>query len=292
MKLITFDGGRVGRLELEEGVVIELDVPSTREYFERGGDVRETGERLAYADVKLEAPDPPQEVLPHRRQLRRPPQRAHRRRLVAPRAQGHRVLPERRRDHRPGRRHRLPRRASRRRLDYELELAIVIGKSGKFFGPDEADDYIAGFTVFNDISARDIQRKEMESGVFSFSKAIDTFCPIGPWIVTRDEVPDMHELPMQLRVNGEVRQQGNTNQTRIKFPHLVAYHSPQIYSAGDLITTGTISGVAAVQPNPFDFYLKPGDEIEAEITGIGTLRNKVISWEDRYGEPAPQRVDW
>ena len=92
--------------------------------------------------------------------------------------------------------------------------------------------------------------------------------------------------------NFQVRQQGNTNQTRIKFPHLVAYHSPQIYSAGDIITTGTISGVAAVQPNPFDFYLKPGDEIEAEITGIGTLRNKVISWEERYGEPAPQRVDW
>ena len=177
-------------------------------------------------------------------------------------------------------------------LDYELELAIIIGKSGKFFGPDEAVDYIAGFTVFNDITARDIQRKEMESGVFSFSKGIDTFCPIGPWIVTADEVPDMHELPMQLRVNGEVRQQGNTNQTRIKFPHLVAYHSPQIYSAGDIITTGTISGVAAVQPNPFDFYLQPGDQIEAEITGIGTLRNHVVSWQDAYGEPAPQRVDW
>ena len=97
---------------------------------------------------------------------------------------------------------------------------------------------------------------------------------------------------MQLRVNGEVRQQGNTNETRITFPHLVSYHSPQIYSAGDLITTGTISGVAAMQPNPFDFYLKPGDVVEAEITGIGILRNKVISWEERYGEPAPQRVDW
>jgi len=177
-------------------------------------------------------------------------------------------------------------------LDYELELAIIIGKSGKFFGPDEANDYIAGFTVFNDISARDIQRKEMESGVFSFSKAIDTFCPIGPWIVTADEVPDMHELAMELRVNGEVRQKGNTNQTRVSFPHLVAYHSPQTYSAGDIITTGTISGVAAVQPNPFDFYLQPGDKIEAEIAGIGTLRNHVVSWQDAYGVPAPQRVDW
>jgi len=266
-------------------------VPSTREYFERGGDVRETGERLAYADVKLEAPIRPKKFFhtagnfaDHHNELAAVDwsHPVHKgivffQNVDAIIGSGDDIVyPE----------------GLTKELDYELELAIVIGKSGKFFGPDEADDYIAGFTVFNDISARDIQRKEMESGVFSFSKAIDTFCPIGPWIVTRDEVPDMHELPMQLRVNGEVRQQGNTNQTRIKFPHLVAYHSPQTYSAGDLITTGTISGVAAVQPNPFDFYLQPGDEIEAEITGIGTLRNRVISWEDRYGEPAPQRVDW
>jgi 2-keto-4-pentenoate hydratase/2-oxohepta-3-ene-1,7-dioic acid hydratase in catechol pathway len=79
---------------------------------------------------------------------------------------------------------------------------------------------------------------------------------------------------------------------RVPIPHLVAYHSPQIYSAGDILTTGTISGVAAVQPNPFDFYLQPGDQIEAEIAGIGVLRNRVISWEERYGEPAPARVDW
>ena len=79
-------------------------------------------------------------------------------------------------------------------LDYELELAIVIGKSGKFFGPEEAEDYIAGYLVFNDITARDIQRREMQSGVFSFSKAIDTFCPIGPWIVTKDEMPDPQDL--------------------------------------------------------------------------------------------------
>ena len=96
-------------------------------------------------------------------------------------------------------------------LDYELELAVVIGRSGKFFGPDEAASYIAGYTVFNDITARDIQRREMESGVFSFSKAIDTFCPIGPWIVTADEIDDPHALAMELRVNGEVRQSGNTS---------------------------------------------------------------------------------
>ncbi|MHC3475717.1 fumarylacetoacetate hydrolase family protein, partial [Streptomyces sp. 7R007] len=75
-------------------------------------------------------------------------------------------------------------------LDYELEIAVVIGKPGKFFGVDDAPDHIAGYVVFNDITARDIQRREMESGVFSFCKAIDTFCPVGPYIVTADEIPD------------------------------------------------------------------------------------------------------
>jgi 2-keto-4-pentenoate hydratase/2-oxohepta-3-ene-1,7-dioic acid hydratase in catechol pathway len=173
-------------------------------------------------------------------------------------------------------------------LDYELELAIVIGRKGKFFGPDEAESYIAGFTVFNDITARDIQRREMKSGVFSFSKGIDTFCPIGPWIVTADEIPDYQELAMELRVNGDVRQTGNTNDMRLTIPQLIAFHSPQGYSAGDLLTTGTVSGVAAIQENPFDFYLRPGDVVEAEIQGIGVLRNRVVSWEDAYGTPEPQ----
>src|SRR3954452_4034984 len=262
MRLVTFDEGRVGRLE--DDTVVALGCASTREYFERGGEVAETGERLALRDVRLRAPIVPKKFF-HTAGNFAPPHNE-----LAAKDWSHPVhkgivffqnvdaiigpdddivYPE----------------GLTKELDYELELAIVIGKSGKFFGPDEADDYIAGFTVFNDITARDIQRKEMESGVFSFSKGIDTFCPIGPWIVTADEVPDMHELPMQLRVNGEVRQQGNTNQTRISFPHLVAYHSPQIYSAGDIITTGTISGVAAVQPDPFEFSLRPGDQIDAEI---------------------------
>jgi 2-keto-4-pentenoate hydratase/2-oxohepta-3-ene-1,7-dioic acid hydratase in catechol pathway len=132
--------------------------------------------------------------------------------------------------------------------------------------------------VFNDITARDIQRREMESGVFSFSKAIDTFCPIGPWIVTADEIANPQDLAMELRVNGDVRQTGNTNEMLIAIPHLVAYHSPQGHSAGDIITTGTISGVAAVQPNPFDFYLQPGDVVEAEIAQVGLLRNYVLPW--------------
>jgi 2-keto-4-pentenoate hydratase/2-oxohepta-3-ene-1,7-dioic acid hydratase in catechol pathway len=112
-------------------------------------------------------------------------------------------------------------------LDYELELAIIIGKAGKFFGP-------------------------------------------------ADEVPDAQALAMELRVNGQVRQRGNTAKMLISIPHLVAYHSAQGYSAGDILTTGTISGVAAVQPNPFEFYLQPGDSIEAEIEGVGVLRNHVV----------------
>ena len=125
----------------------------------------------------------------------------------------------------------------------------------------------------------------MQSGVFSFSKAIDTFCPIGPWIVTADEVPDAQALAMELRVNGQVRQRGNTAKMLISIPHLVAYHSAQGYSAGDILTTGTISGVAAVQPNPFEFYLQPGDSIEAEIEGVGVLRNHVVPWAAAHSTP-------
>jgi Fumarylacetoacetate (FAA) hydrolase family len=95
------------------------------------------------------------------------------------------------------------------RADVRLRAPIV---PKKFFHTDEAGDYIAGYTVFNDITARDIQRREMQSGVFSFSKAIDTFCPIGPWIVTKGDVPDTQALAMELRVNGQVRQRGNTAQ--------------------------------------------------------------------------------
>jgi 2-keto-4-pentenoate hydratase/2-oxohepta-3-ene-1,7-dioic acid hydratase in catechol pathway len=289
MKLITFDDGRVGRLEDQD--VIELDVPSTREYFEREGKVTETGERLKLRDVRLRAPIQPKKFFhtagnfaDHHEELQavdwsHPVHKGivffqNVDAIIGP--DDDIVYPSQ----------------LTRELDYELELAIVIGKPGKFFGPDEALEHIAGFTVFNDITARDIQRREMESGVFSFSKGIDTFCPIGPWIVTIDEISDIQNLAMELRVNGEVRQTGNTSKMKVSIPHLVAYHSPQIFSAGDLLTTGTVSGVAAVQPNPFDFYLQPGDVVEAEIAEVGLLRNTVVSWEDAYGVPAPERVDW
>jgi 2-keto-4-pentenoate hydratase/2-oxohepta-3-ene-1,7-dioic acid hydratase in catechol pathway len=275
MKLATFNEGRVGRID--DDTMIELDCDSTVEWFERDGKVPETGTRIPMRDVTLRAPIKPRKFfhtagnfLDHHEELTavdwsHPVHKGivffqNVDAIIGPDEAI--VYPE----------------GLTRELDYELELAIIIGKSGKFFSDEQAVDHIAGYMVFNDITARDIQRREMESGVFSFSKAIDTFCPIGPYIVTADEIADPHQLAMELRVNGDVRQQGHTSQMRIPIPKLVAYHSPQGYAAGDVITTGTISGVAAVQPNPFDFYLRPGDQIEAEIEGVGTLRNHVVPW--------------
>ncbi len=173
-------------------------------------------------------------------------------------------------------------------LDYELELAIVIKKSGKHFTAEEANDFIGGYVIFNDITARDIQREEMRSGVFSFCKAIDTFCPLGPWIVTPDEIGDPQNLGVELRVNGELRQESNTKRMWLTIPEIIAHYSPLGYSAGDIVSTGTVAGVAAFRPDAQDYYLRAGDLIECEIENIGVLRNPVISWEEAYGEPAPR----
>ena len=177
-------------------------------------------------------------------------------------------------------------------LDYELELAVVIKKDGTFFGPEEAVDYIGGYVIFNDITARDIQRREMRSGVFSFCKAIDTFCPLGPWIVTPDEIADPHDLDMELRVNGEPRQQSHSGNMSVTIPEIISHYSPLGYRAGDIVSTGTVSGVAGFSPDAASLYLKPGDVMEAEIEGVGVLRTPVISWQEGHGEPPPERVRW
>jgi 2-keto-4-pentenoate hydratase/2-oxohepta-3-ene-1,7-dioic acid hydratase in catechol pathway len=169
-------------------------------------------------------------------------------------------------------------------LDYELELAVVLKKSGKHFTPEDSAGYIGGYVIFNDITARDIQRREMKSGVFSFCKAIDTFCPLGPWIVTADEIPDAHNLAMQLRVNGQPRQNSHSSKMSVKIPEILSHYSPMGYSAGDVVSTGTVSGVAAFSGDPKAWYLKPGDVMECEIEKIGILRNPVISWEQAYGK--------
>jgi 2-keto-4-pentenoate hydratase/2-oxohepta-3-ene-1,7-dioic acid hydratase in catechol pathway len=175
-------------------------------------------------------------------------------------------------------------------LDYELELAVVLKRAGKHLDAEQAKHYIGGYVIFNDVTARDIQRGEMKSGVFSFCKGIDTFCPLGPHIVTADEIPDPHNLAMELRVNGEPRQRSHSSKMAVKIPEIIAHYSAMGYSAGDVLSTGTVSGVAAFSGDPKAWYLKPGDVMECEIEKIGVLRNPVISWEDAYGVKPPARV--
>ena len=289
MKLVTFNGGRVGRIEAEE--VVELDVPSMRAYFERDEVPRATGETYALADVTLHAPIVPKKFFHTAGNFREHEEESKRvgwshriapwivffqnvDAIVGPDEPV--VYPEHLTEE----------------LDYELELAVVIRKAGKHFGPEEAADYIGGYVIFNDITARDIQRREMESGVFSYCKAIDTFCPLGPWIVTPEEVPDPHDLAMELRVNGETRQTSHSGRMSVTIPEIIAHYSALGYSAGDVLSTGTVSGVAGFSEDPQAWYLKPGDVMECEIERIGVLRNPVVSWQEAHGEPAPSRVRW
>jgi 2-keto-4-pentenoate hydratase/2-oxohepta-3-ene-1,7-dioic acid hydratase in catechol pathway len=290
MKLITFDEGRVGRLELDERLVIPLDVPSTREYFERGGQVAELDERLSLDEVKMRAPIVPKKFFHTSGNFREHEDESKKVDWSHPMHKGIVFFQNVDAIVGPDEPVIYPEQLTSE-LDYELEIAVVIGKPGKFFDAEQAVEHIAGYVVFNDITARDIQRREMESGVFSFCKAIDTFCPVGPYIVTADEIPDAQNLDMELRVNGRVRQKSNTSRMSVSIPHLVAYHSPQGYSAGDLLTTGTVQGVAGFSGDP-EMYLKPGDVIEAEVERLGILRTPIISWLEGHGTPAPPKVDW
>ena len=288
MRLVTFDEGRVGRVDGEEIAV--LGVADMRRYFERGG-ADETGERVALDDVRLRAPIGPKKFFHTAGNFREHEDESKRvdwSHEIAPWIVFFQnvdaivgtdepvVYPEHLTEE----------------LDYELELAVVIGKPGKWFGPDQAADYIGGYVIFNDVTARDIQRREMRSGVFSFCKAIDTFCPLGPWIVTPDEIPDPHDLAMELRVNGEARQVSHSSRMSVTIPEILAHYSALGYSAGDVVSTGTVSGVAGFSEDAASLYLRPGDVMEGEIERIGVLRNPVVSWEDAHGEPAPPRVRW
>jgi 2-keto-4-pentenoate hydratase/2-oxohepta-3-ene-1,7-dioic acid hydratase in catechol pathway len=288
MRLVTVDGGRVGRIDGDE--VRLLDVPDMRTYFERGG-ADETGESVALAETKLRAPIVPKKFFHTAGNFREHEEESKRvgwTHEIAPWIMFFQnvdaivgpdepvVYPEHLTDE----------------LDYELELAVVIAKDGKWFGPEEASDYIGGYLIFNDITARDIQRREMRSGVFSFCKAIDTFCPLGPWIVTPDEVPDPHDLKMELRVNGQPRQVSYSGNMSVTIPEILAHYSPLGFSAGDVLSTGTVSGVAGFSEEAESLYLRPGDVMECEIERIGVLRSPVVSWEEAHGAPAPPRVRW
>src|SRR5881227_2854080 len=288
MKLVTYDDGKVGRIEGEE--IVRLDVPTMREYFERGG-ADDAGERVPLAAARLRAPIIPKKFIHTAGNFREHEEESKRvawsheiapwivffqnvDAIVGPDEPI--VYPEHLTEE----------------LDYELELAVVIRKAGKWFSPEEAMEHVGGYVIFNDITARDIQRREMESGVFSFCKAIDTFCPLGPWIVTPDEIGDPHDLAMELRVNGESRQRSHTGNMSVTIPEILAHYSALGYSAGDVLSTGTVSGVAGFSPDAASLYLKPGDVMECEIERIGVLRNPVVSWQEAHGSPPLPRVRW
>ncbi len=158
------------------------------------------------------------------------------------------------------------------RLDHEIELAVVISKRGKNIPVSEAWDYVAGYTIANDITARDMQAKDIEqANPWLRSKNFDTFSPIGPYIVPRDVIPDPHNLEMVLKVNGEIRQESNTSKMVFKIPEMISYLSQHMtLFSSDIIMTGTPEGISP---------LAVGDVVEATIEGLGTLRNTVVAEE-------------
>lgn len=154
-------------------------------------------------------------------------------------------------------------------LDYELEIATIIGRRAKYVSKEDALDYVAGFCVFNDISARDIQAREHSNKVILLGKSFDTSCPLGPWVTTKEEISDPQNLGMQLYLNGELRQDANTNEMIYGIRDLVSWWSNITLEPGDVITSGAPAGVIAGSENPR--WLSPGDRIEATVEGLGTL---------------------
>ncbi len=156
-----------------------------------------------------------------------------------------------------------------KQLDYEIEVGIIIGKEAFRVSKEDALDYVAGLTIFNDLSARDIQAREHSNKVILLGKSFDGSCPLGPHLVTMDEVGDPNDLKMVLTLNGEERQNSSTANMVYKVADLVAWWSNTTLQPGDLITTGSPPGVIAGMANPV--YLQAGDRIDAHIDKLGTL---------------------
>jgi 2-keto-4-pentenoate hydratase/2-oxohepta-3-ene-1,7-dioic acid hydratase in catechol pathway len=161
-----------------------------------------------------------------------------------------------------------------KKVDYEAELVIVIGRRGRSISADQALAHVAGYTVGHDVSARDWQFRGEEKQ-WIIGKTFDTFAPTGPVLVTADELRDPHNLRVQLRLNGQTMQDSNTREFIFKVPELIAFLSQVVtLEPGDLIFTGTPPGVGGARKPPV--FLKPGDVTEVEIEGIGVLRNPVV----------------
>jgi 2-keto-4-pentenoate hydratase/2-oxohepta-3-ene-1,7-dioic acid hydratase in catechol pathway len=160
-------------------------------------------------------------------------------------------------------------------VDEEIELAVVVGKDCRHIRPSQARDHVFGYTICNDVSARDRQRERARMGQpYAYAKNFDTFCPIGPWVVTKKEIPDPSNLAMEVRVNGQVRRQGNTGKMIFGVFEVLAYCSDYTQmEAGDVISLGTYAGYKE---------LKAGDFVELEIEKIGVLRNRVVASKDEW----------
>jgi 2-keto-4-pentenoate hydratase/2-oxohepta-3-ene-1,7-dioic acid hydratase in catechol pathway len=156
--------------------------------------------------------------------------------------------------------------------DYEVELAVVIGKGGRYIPEANWREHVFGYTIINDVSARDFQ---MATTQWMIGKTFDTFCPMGPSIVTADEIPDPHALAISLSIGGEMLQSSNTSNLIFGIPKLIAYLSSVFtLQSGDIISTGTPAGVGFAHTPPR--WLKPGDEVRAHVEGIGELVNPIV----------------
>jgi 2-keto-4-pentenoate hydratase/2-oxohepta-3-ene-1,7-dioic acid hydratase in catechol pathway len=158
--------------------------------------------------------------------------------------------------------------------DWEVELGVVIGKGGRDIPAARALEHVFGYLVINDVSARDVQTAHGKQ--FFKGKSLDGYCPMGPWLVTRDEVPDPHALELRCRVNGVVKQEGNTRDLIFGIPAILEWLSAGMtLLPGDIIATGTPSGVGFARTPPE--YLRPGDVVECEVAGVGLIRNRVVA---------------
>lgn len=155
--------------------------------------------------------------------------------------------------------------------DYEAELAVVIGKGGRYIPAAKWREHVFGYMNFNDVSARDYQ---LATSQWTIGKTFDTFAPMGPWIVSADEIEDPHQLPISLTINGETMQNSNTRELIFRIPELIEYLSSVFtLEAGDIIATGTPPGVGMARNPPR--WLKDGDDVVVSIAGMGELRNPV-----------------
>ncbi|HSR55338.1 MAG TPA: fumarylacetoacetate hydrolase family protein [Alphaproteobacteria bacterium] len=171
------------------------------------------------------------------------------------------------------------------KMDYETEMAFVIGKRCKNVPEDDAMDVVAGFTAASDITARDVAQRERKEGNRLFGKSFDGFCPMGPSFVTADDIADPNDLAIRTWVNGDLRQDGNTSDMIWKIPEIIAYVSQMELLPGDVVLTGTPAGVASASGDNSK-QLKPGDVLESEVEGVGCMVNHIVD------DPLPPSWDW